>query len=51
MINNEVEACHNKELTREKRYKDKSQRATVELVLDPRTRLILLKLISNGTLS
>ena len=40
-----------KTLTKEKRNKDKAQRATVEQVLDPRTRLILIKLISNGTLS
>ena len=51
MISNAVEACENKELIREKRHKDKAQRATVELVLDPRTRLILLKLLANGTLS
>ncbi|EPY50865.1 atypical/RIO/RIO1 protein kinase [Schizosaccharomyces cryophilus OY26] len=31
--------------------KDKSDRATSEQVLDPRTRMILLKLINNGTIS
>ncbi|WBW72473.1 protein kinase, RIO family Rio1 [Schizosaccharomyces osmophilus] len=31
--------------------KDKSDRATSEQVLDPRTRIILLKLINNGTIS
>jgi len=37
----------NKKLETQKyRYKDKSDRATVELVLDPRTRLVLYKLLS-----
>jgi RIO kinase 1 len=34
-------------MVKEKRYKDKAQRATVEQVLDDRTRKILLKLINN----
>ncbi|KAJ3229974.1 Serine/threonine-protein kinase RIO1 [Chytriomyces hyalinus] len=32
-------------------YKDKADRATVEQVLDPRTRMILFKLLNNQTLS
>lgn len=31
-------------------FKEKSDRATVEQVMDPRTRLILLKMINNGTI-
>lgn len=34
-------------MVKEKRHKDKAQRATVEQVLDDRTRKILLKLINN----
>lgn len=33
------------------RIKDKHDRATVEQVLDPRTRMILFKLLSNGTIT
>ena len=33
------------------RLKDKSDRATIEQVLDPRTRMILLKLVNNGIVS
>ena len=57
-INNKIEACEKKDFTKEKKNKDKSQRATVEQVLDPRTRLILLKMMAkqvfttvNGCLS
>ena len=32
------------------RRRDKSQQATVEQVLDPRTRMILYRLLSKGTL-
>ena len=46
-INNEIETCEEKELRKEKRKKDKADRATVEQVLDERTRRILLKLINN----
>lgn len=51
MCFNKIEACENKEMVKEKRKKDKVQRATVEQVLDPRTMLILKKLINNGTLT
>ncbi|XP_042338692.1 serine/threonine-protein kinase RIO1-like [Plectropomus leopardus] len=33
------------------RVKDKSDRATVEQVLDPRTRMILFKMLSRGIIS
>lgn len=36
-------------MVKEKRNKDKADRATVEQVLDDRTRRILLKLINNET--
>lgn len=38
-------------MVKEKRRKDKAQRATVEQVLDPRTMLILKKMLNNGTLT
>ena len=38
-------------MVKEKKNKDKAQRATVEQVLDPRTMLILKKMINNGTLT
>lgn len=44
-----VQACENQEMVKEKKNKDKAQRATVEQVLDPRTMLILKKMINNGT--
>ncbi|CAD6184744.1 unnamed protein product [Caenorhabditis auriculariae] len=34
-----------------KRIKDRADRATVEQVLDPRTRLVLFRLLQNGTLN
>jgi serine/threonine-protein kinase RIO1 len=37
----------NKELVKEKKNKDKADRATVEQVLDERTRKILLKFLTN----
>ena len=51
MCFNKIEACENKEFVKEKRRKDKAHRATVEQVLDPRTMLILKKLLTNGTLT
>lgn len=36
-------------MTKQKRNKDKAQRATVQQVLDPRTMSILAKFIKNGT--
>lgn len=44
-----IEHHENQQLVKEKRNKDKVQRATVEQVLDPRTMTILKKLINNGT--
>ena len=44
-----VEASRKAEASRA-RTKDKSDRATVELVLDPRTRMILFKLLSRGSM-
>ena len=38
-------------MVKEKRKKDKAQRATVEQVLDPRTMNILNKMLNNGTLT
>ena len=38
----------NKVITFHRRSKDKSQRATVEQVLDPRTRMILFKMLNKG---
>ena len=38
-------------MVKEKRKKDKAQRATVEQVLDPRTMNILKKMLNNGTLT
>lgn len=40
-----------KAFTKRLNYQDKSDRATSEQVLDPRTRLILFKLLSNGYLA
>lgn len=48
-IENEIQSCEKQELTRQKRDKDKADRATVEQVLDERTRRLLLKLLSNET--
>ena len=46
-IVNEVTAMENKEFIKEKKNKDKADRATVEQVLDERTRKILLKYLNN----
>ncbi len=43
---NAVQGSHKKEI--ERRRKDKSDRATVEQVLDPRTKMILFKLLNRG---
>lgn len=45
-----IKATERREDENRMRIKDKGDRATVELVLDARTRLVLYKLIKNGTL-
>lgn len=49
MCLSKMQACENQEMVKQKKNKDKVQRATVEQVLDPRTINILKKLITNGT--
>lgn len=50
-ITNEIGSCEQKEMVKERKNKDKADRATVEQVLDERTRRILLKLINNEIVS
>jgi RIO kinase 1 len=50
-IANSVARTENQQLRNTIRVKDKADRATTELVLDPRTKLMLMKLINNNTVS
>lgn len=48
---NSIKENYNKQLVGSTRIKDKKDRATVEQVLDPRTRVILVKLLNNKIIS
>ena len=47
MVSNQMKFCQNKDTQNRTYIKDKEDRATVEQVLDPRTRVILVKLLKN----
>jgi RIO kinase 1 len=49
-VKNTIKQHEMKDLNSRIRFVDKENRATVEQVLDPRTRMILFKMINNGTL-
>ena len=48
---NSVQKMQSMETTKQSKHTGRDDRATSEGVLDPRTRLMLFKLLSNGTLS
>ncbi|MEQ2290085.1 Serine/threonine-protein kinase RIO1, partial [Ameca splendens] len=50
-VTNKVMAMQRQKEAGTYRVKDKSDRATVEQVLDPRTRMILFKMLSRGIIS
>lgn len=50
-ITNKLTEAHRKQELNSHRSKDKQDRATAELVMDPRTRMILFKLLNRGMIT
>ncbi|XP_064088295.1 serine/threonine-protein kinase RIO1-like [Macrobrachium nipponense] len=50
-VTNKISESQRRAENERQRVRDKSERATVEQVLDPRTRMILFKLLNKGTIS
>ncbi|KAK7072754.1 Serine/threonine-protein kinase RIO1 [Halocaridina rubra] len=50
-VTNRISESQRKADNERQRVRDKSERATVEQVLDPRTRMILYKFLNNGTIT